>query len=498
MVQNVQNSRISASTSATNQRTATKEKVTVVIPVLNESKSVVRIVKFVKKQPFVGEVIVVDDGSIDGTDELAQSAGATVITSSLLGKGASMEDGLQAAKFDLILYLDGDLRSLRRDLVHLMTQPLFNGTADFVKARFSRNGGRVTILTAKPLLQTYFPELAVFSQPLGGIIAGRKDLLKKLRFENDYGVDIGLLIDAAAVRGRIVEVDIGEIKHDSQSLEALGEMAIQVARTILERAAEWGRLRASRLKLAKEQDRVRRADFHHAINMLRGAERIALVDMDGTLLNGRFVLELAYKTGRMEQLNPLLDNHTLDAVTRSKRIAAIFKGLPKEKFIQVARAIPLMPGAVETVVGLRKAGYLVGIVTDSYRLAAETVRKRVFADFSISHVMRFNGDKSVGKITFAPAMIHSNGCRDHCLCKLNVLRHLQDEAGVRSNNIIAVGDSDNDVCLLRAAGTSIAFQPKSASVQQAAKHIIQGDLRGVLRLLGLPVSKLDEIRASTI
>ena len=200
----------------------------------------------------------------------------------------------------------------------------------------------------------------------------------------------------------------------------------------------------------------------------------------------------------MEQLNPLLDNHIIDAVTRSKQIAAIFKGLPKERFIQVARDIPLIPGAVETVVGLRKAGYLVGIVTDSYRLAAETVRKRVFADFSISHVMRFSGDKSTGKITLAPAMIHSNGCRDHRLCKLNVLRHLQDEAGIRSDNLIAVGDSDNDVCLLRAAGTSIAFQPKSDSVQQAAKHIIQGDLRGVLRLLGLPVSREDEIRASTV
>lgn len=72
-------------------------------------------------------------------------------------------------------------------------------------------------------------------------------------------------------------------------------MATQVARTILERAAEWGRLRVSRVRAAKERDRVRRADFRHALNMLKGAEKIALIDMDGTLLNGRFVLELAPK-----------------------------------------------------------------------------------------------------------------------------------------------------------------------------------------------------------
>ncbi len=116
-------------------------RITVVIPVLNESRTVARVVKFAKKAPLVGEVLVIDDGSIDGTDESAKAAGATVITSSFLGKGASMEDGLQAARFEFVLYLDGDLRRLRRDLVQLMTQPLIDGTADFVKARFARSGG---------------------------------------------------------------------------------------------------------------------------------------------------------------------------------------------------------------------------------------------------------------------------------------------------------------------------------------------------------------------
>lgn len=472
-------------------------RVTVVIPVLNESRTVAKVVKFALEDRRVGEVLVIDDGSIDGTDELAERAGAKVVTSSLLGKGASMEDGLQAAKHEVILYLDGDLRGLRRDLIRRMTQPLFADEADFVKARFARSGGRVTVLTAKPLLRTYFPELTAFAQPLGGIIAARRTLLQQLRFENDYGVDVGLLIDAAAARARIVEVDIGRIKHASQSLAALGEMATQVARTILERAGEWGRLRVSHVRAAKERDRVHRADFRHALNMLKQAEKIALIDMDGTLLNGRFVLELAHGTGRMEALNPLLDNHTLDAAGRTKRIAAIFAGVSKAIFESTARGIPLMPGAVETVVGLRKAGYLVGVVTDSYRMAAETVRRRVFADFTISHVMKFRGEKATGRITLSPAMRHPKGCREHRLCKLNVLRHLLAEVGIGPERVLAAGDSDNDICLLRAAGTSVAFQPKSPAVRDAAKHVIEHDLRGILELLGLPVSKRAEIRTLT-
>lgn len=484
------------SSTRSKRRAPRDPKVTVIIPVLNESRTVANVVKFSLKNPLVGEVLVIDDGSIDGTDELAEAAGARVITSSLLGKGASMEDGLQVARHEVVLYLDGDLKGLKRDLIQSMIQPLLEDSADFVKAKFTRGGGRVTVLTAKPLLRTYFPELADISQPLGGIIAVRRALLKELRFENDYGVDIGLLIDAAAARARIVEVDIGNIRHDSQSLEALGEMATQVARTILERAGEWGRLRVSHLKAAKERDRVRKADFRHALNMLKGAEKLALIDMDGTLLNGRFVLELAHRTGRMEQLNPLLDNQTLDATTRSRRIAAIFAGLTKSTIERVARDIPLMPGAVETVVGLRKAGYLVGVVTDSYRLAAETVRRRVFADFTISHVMKFQRDKASGRLTLAPAMRHPKGCRHHKLCKLNVLHHLLEEVGVGPERVIAVGDSDNDICLLRAAGTSVAFQPKSVAVRDAAKHVVEDDLRGILRLLGLPVSNRSEIRPS--
>lgn len=63
-------------------------------------------------------------------------------------------------------------------------------------------------------------ELARFERPLGGIIAVRRSLLREIRFETDYGADIGLFLDVA--------VDIGHIEHDSHPLEVLGDMAKQV------------------------------------------------------------------------------------------------------------------------------------------------------------------------------------------------------------------------------------------------------------------------------
>lgn len=455
-----------------------------VIPVLNESRTIGKVVAFARKHPRVGEVLVVDDGSHDGTPELAQAHGAKVITSSMLGKGASMEDGMRAARHEVVLYLDGDLHGLDAGLIDSMTGPLFAGTADFVKARFARSAGRVTVLTAKPLLLTYFPELSHFAQPLSGIVAARKDALLKLRFENDYGVDIALLIDASAARMRLLEVDVGRLEHDSQSLEALGEMAVQVARAIVERAAEWGRLQVRFLRKSMEQQRRRRAtSLDRVVRVASRTDRLALVDMDGTLLAGRFVVELAEQTGKSEALARLLDSVDLDPEERMRKIAAVFRGVPKSAFEELAKSIPLHPGAAEMVVGLRRRGYVVGVVTDSYHLVASIVRRRVFADFCVANVMKFHGDRSTGKVTIAPATLHARGCDKHVACKRNVIINLAERMNLTKSGIVAVGDNLNDVCMMRAAGASFAFQPKRPEVASAADHVIHDSLSEVLALL---------------
>jgi glucosyl-3-phosphoglycerate synthase len=458
------------------------ERVSVVIPVLNESRRIQSVVRLAAECRSVGEVLVIDDGSIDDTPELARSAGARVITSTMLGKGASMEDGLRAAKHGTLVYLDGDLAGLSKDLVERMAAPVLQGWADFVKARFARRSGRVTRLTAQPLLRTYFPELAYIEQPLGGIVAARRELLERLRFENDYGVDIGLLIDAAALGTRIAEVDIGPLEHDSQDLDALSEMAMQVARAILERAAEHGRLRLSFTRRSYELEGARRAGVENALRRVGDVERLALIDMDGTLLQGRFVVELALRTGREEGLSRYLDRYDLSPAERTRRIARLFRGVKREVFEQTARDLPLTPGAVEAVVGLRKRGYRVAVVTDSYHVAAEIVRRRVFADVAVANVVEFRGDRATGGITIAPTM-RADRKGPLAYDKLNTLRFLVRRLGVRPRDVLAVGDSENDVGMLRAAGVSVAFQPKSERVRKAAQYAVVGRLDTVLDLL---------------
>jgi hypothetical protein len=140
-----------------------------------------------------------------------------------------------------VVFLDADIENLTSDQISKIIQPIINGEADITKTKFKREAGRVTELTAKPLLNFFFPELK-FDQPLSGQFAIKRSFLNHIKLEDDYGVDVGIILDAD-VRGlRIKEVDIGEIHHMLSSLHELNIVANEVVRTIVQRATEYGRV----------------------------------------------------------------------------------------------------------------------------------------------------------------------------------------------------------------------------------------------------------------
>ncbi|MCQ2737619.1 MAG: glycosyltransferase [archaeon] len=223
-------------------KTDKKDKVSVIIPAFNEEETVGSVVEVTKKLSYVDEVIVVDDGSKDKTVEEAEKAGAIVISHETnQGKGSAIKTGVKNATGDILAFIDADISNLNTKKIDLMIKPILEGKAEITKTKFSRESGRVTELTAKPLLGFFFPELNL-EQPLSGQFAGKRSALNKVKFENDYGVDVGIVLDADVHGISILEVDIGDIQHDMSPLADLNKMANEVVRTIIDRAVNYGRV----------------------------------------------------------------------------------------------------------------------------------------------------------------------------------------------------------------------------------------------------------------
>jgi hypothetical protein len=101
----------------------------------------------------------------------------------------------------------------------------------------------------------------------------------------------------------------------------------------------------------------------------------------------------------------------------------------------------------------------------------------------LAHLMRFCRGVATGEVVLSPAMVHPEGCPLHTHCKRNAMLHLIEKMGIGAEDVLAVGDSENDIGLLQAAGTSVAFCPKTDNVRDAARHVVCDHLTNVLALI---------------
>jgi len=122
----------------------------VIIPVFNEANTIKEIIQRVKDTDLVDEIVLVDDGSQDGTrgilTEYQNKPGMKVILHEKnQGKGAAIQTGLQAVASDLVLIQDADLEYDPRDYPMLL-QPINEGLADVVYGSRFLGGPRRPIL----------------------------------------------------------------------------------------------------------------------------------------------------------------------------------------------------------------------------------------------------------------------------------------------------------------------------------------------------------------
>ena len=247
--------------------------------------------------PLLDEIVLIDSQSQDRTRAIAESHGIPVHIhqqilpqyGSFAGKGEALWKSQFVLKGDIIAWVDTDITNFHPRFVYGLLGPLLREPRlAYAKGFYRRplrvgeavvgtGGGRVTELTARPLLNLFYPELSGMLQPLSGEYAVRREVIEWLPFFTGYGVEIGMLLDLLEYHGlaAIAQVDLQQRIHRNQDLLSLSKMAFAIIQVVMERMEQRQRVRLvepvnQALKLIQH---AADGSFHLEVREIRDHER---------------------------------------------------------------------------------------------------------------------------------------------------------------------------------------------------------------------------------
>lgn len=216
------------------------------------------------------------------------------------------------------------------------------------------------------------------------------------------------------------------------------------------------------------------------LKKLLAPHKLALFDMDSTLIEQEVIVELAKKAGIGEQVNAITESAMRGEIDFSEsftRRVGLLKGLSKDVLDEIIRDnITFSLGAKRLISGLKNNGYHVVLVSGGFNYFAEFVKNELGIDEIYANDLDFEDDKLTGKIT-SPIV---DGKR-----KAEILQQVAKRLNIDLSQTVAVGDGANDLPMLSLADIGIAYRAKPVVREQADFAINMTGLDGVLGILGL-------------
>ena len=195
--------------------------------------------------------------------------------------------------------------------------------------------------------------------------------------------------------------------------------------------------------------------------------------MDNTLLSKSFIHTCAEKFGFKKELLEIIISQS-NPYVRTKQIAKLLKGKTVNDLIKVADEIPISNNIEKLLYHLRERGYKIGIISDSYDYITNYFVNKLRLDFSLANELEFSQSIVTGEVKIPSFFLtNKNSICKHEICKTNALISICYNLNIDLSNTIAIGDAENDICMVNKSGIGISYCSSSQTLDSVADFVIK-------------------------
>lgn len=216
---------------------------------------------------------------------------------------------------------------------------------------------------------------------------------------------------------------------------------------------------------------------------MRNESRLVLLDMDSTFIQQEVIDLLALHAGVGAEVAAITERSMRGEIDFAQSLGervGLLAGLSTRAFDAVRKEISLSKGAKLMVETLHSLGHKVAVVSGGFENVIRPILENVSVDYFRANLLEVDNDVLTGS-TVGPIIDRA--------AKASYLRELSDMLEIPLSHTVAVGDGANDLGMMEISGLSIAFNAKPIVKAAAKSAIDDGDLTGVLRLMGIDLNQ---------